>query len=334
MVIASNVGVPSLMRIMRWTVFVSALVVFYSSATAQPGSGGPVFHSASTMVTVPALVRRPSGEFATNVRADDFTLYDNGIRQTVELTDTDSQPIALVVAVQTGGIASRHFLDYIDLPPFLDWLTAGTNRELMFVTFDSRVQIIWHFPLRSDGVAYSVRHLHAGDQGAATIDAVQFAVNQLQSEPGTFRRIVLLISQEKDDCSTIPLDRALRTLGEASTAVYSLTFNAPARKINSKRGLHRFDYASPLAQTLDALREHTASELAGYTGGAHLSFSTRSDFDEDIKAVAADIRSRRTLTFQPNGHEPGLHLLKLEVRYDFSVTARSGYWFDPVGSDP
>jgi VWFA-related protein len=322
------------MRIMRWTVFVLALVEFYASATAQTGSGVPVFHSTSTVVTVPALVRGPSGEFATNLRADDFTLYDNGIRQTVELTDTDPQPIGLVVAVQTGGIASRHFLDYIDLPLFLDWLTAGTNHEMMFVTFDSQVQIIWHFPLRSDGVAYSLRHLHAGDRGAATVDAVQFAVKQLQSEPGTFRRIVLLISQEKDDCSTIPLDQALRTLGKASTAVYSLTFHAPAGKLKSKRGLHRLDHASQLAETLDALREHTANELAAYTGGAHLSFSTRSEFDEDIRAVAADIRSRRTFTFQPNGHERGLHLLRLEVRNHSSVAARGGYWFDPDGSDP
>lgn len=319
---------------MRRTVLISALVLFYTSAIAQTDPGEPVFHSTSTMVTVPALVQGPSGEFITTLRSDDFALYDNGIRQSVKLASVGSQPMALVVVMQTGGIAWRHFFDCIDLPLFLDWLTGGTNHEVMLVTFDSRVQVIWHFPLQSEGVAHSLTHLHAGDGGAAISDAVRFAVEQLQSEPGDFRRVVLLISQEKDEGSTVPPEDDLRTLGKASTAVYSLTFAPPAKKLKNNHDRRRVDYASPLAESIDALREHTASELSTYTGGAHLSFSARQDFDEDVKAIAADIRGRSTLTFQPNGHEPGLHLLTVAVRDGRSVTVRGGYWFDPIRSDP
>lgn len=300
-------------------------------AAQTPRETATLLRSTSTIVTVPAVVRGPSGEFVTNLSADDFFLFDNGSLQLLKLARDDDEPIALVVVVQTGGAAVRHFFDLSDLPALLDWITAGTGHELMLVSFDSHVEMTWHFPVRSDGVAYALTHLHAGDQGAAIVDAVQFAVEQLQSEPGNFRRIVLLISQQNDDGSKGISQDALRTLGKSSTAIYSLSFAAPAkRKTASARGKNRSDTSSPLAAALDALDHHTTTELSAYTGGAEFSVSTQQDFSQAIRSVAADIRNRYALSFQPSAQEPGFHELTIRSRPGLKVTARGGYWFDPV----
>ena len=321
---------------MCWGIFGAAILLACASATCQEPSGSVsgVFQSTSTLVTVPTLVRDSSGEFVGNLAANDFVLYDNGVRQSISLAPADRSPIALVVVLQTGRAAMRHFSDYVDLPAFLEWLPGTTDHEIMLVTFDSRVEINWHFPVRSDGIAYSLTHLHRGDTGAAITDAVQFAVEQLQGEPGSFRRIVLLISQEKDAGSTTSAEQALRTLGKGSTAIYSLTYPEPESKARIRHRRREANGTAPIAAALDELREHTATGLAAYTGGAHVSFSDRREFDDAIKAIADDIHHRYALGFQPTVREPGFHPIQVETRGGLRVTARGGYWFDPIPAEP
>jgi VWFA-related protein len=324
---------------MRQTLLLSTLLLTCALAVAQSQSEAPataeIFRSTSTMVTVPALVRSPKGEFVNNLDIAGVELYDNGIRQSVKLAATEQEPIALVVVVQTGGPGDRHFLDYLDLPAWLDWLLNGTNHEIMLVEFDGRVELIWHFPVRSDGVAHSLTHLHSGDGGAAIMDAVQYGVDQLQSEPGSFRRIVLLLSQEKDQGSTRTPEEVLQILGKGSTAVYSLSFAAAKTKpaATPRRAHGKTPPPTPLDGAIQGLREHTATKLASYTGGAHAAFADRRDFIEAIKAISADIHHRYALAFQPNAHEAGIHRLTIKVRDGYTATARNGYWFDPVSHE-
>jgi hypothetical protein len=160
------------------------------------------------------------------------------------------------------------------------------------------------------------------------------ACSNCKVNPGHFWRIVLLISEQNDAGSTTPPEEALRILGMSGTAVYSLTFAAPKRIAKTKEAhrRHTVDQSSPLAPALKELRDHTATELAAFTGGVQLSFSTPGDFDDAMKLIGTDIRNRYALGFQPANHEPGLHQLSIKVREGLNVTARGGYWFDPAAN--
>src|SRR5438045_3628864 len=130
---------------MRWTLLIAAAPSICVSVLAQaPPVPGPnsavILRSTSTMVTVPALARTPTGEFVNHLHASDFELYDNGVQQSVKLENTDRDPIALLVLLQTGASASGHFADYTDLPTLLDWLLGANDHEIMLVTFDSRLR--------------------------------------------------------------------------------------------------------------------------------------------------------------------------------------------------
>ena len=77
-----------------------------NSPATSPPSPSAVFTTSTTLVLVPALVRTKSGELVFTLKADDFTLTDNGVEQKLFLeADTDDQPLALVVAVESGGAA-------------------------------------------------------------------------------------------------------------------------------------------------------------------------------------------------------------------------------------
>ena len=58
----------------------------------------------STLVRVPVLVKNNAGRVVFELTADDFLVTDNGVRQKTALdSDTDSEPLALAIVVETGG---------------------------------------------------------------------------------------------------------------------------------------------------------------------------------------------------------------------------------------
>lgn len=287
---------------------------------------------------MPVLARSATGEFVPNLDAYHFQLLDDGVRQRVTGEYTKNQSIALVILMQTGGAGLRQFQSYMSLPVLVPSIVGDSPHEIMFVTFDSRIEEIWHFPVRSDGVDYALTHPHAGDKGAAIIDAVKFGVDQLQQEPGNFRRIILLLSQSRDSGSKTSPESAIRVLGEGSTTVYSLTFPSPKpkRKRNIKRNRKRVNGSpSPLAAAARAMRMNTAGEIAFLTGGEQFRFSGMPDFNSMLLNVRTDIRNRYLLTFQPTSHKAGFHTLTVRIggaNSHIHVTSRAGYWFETGNS--
>ena len=76
---------------------------------SSPGSQVTALSVRSNLVLVPALVKTKGGELVFALTADDFILTDNGVPQPLRLEpDTDAQPVALAVIVQTGGRGASH----------------------------------------------------------------------------------------------------------------------------------------------------------------------------------------------------------------------------------
>jgi hypothetical protein len=201
--------------------------------------------------------------------------------------------------------------------------------EITLITFDTRVEEIWHFPDRSDGLNYALTHQQPGDQGAAIKDAIAFGVRQLQAEPGRFRRIVLVLSGSTDLESSTSSQSLLEQLGSASTVVYSIKFPNP--ESHSKRSSRRDASPAPSAAgralnaTLRALDTSTADEAASLTGGRAFDFVDQRSFNSAILALAEHFRHDETFGFQPLPDVPGFHALKV-VAPGLRVTARQAYW--------
>ena len=297
-----------------------------SRDASEPGP--PLLRTDSTFVWVPALVKTHTGRTTSHMDVSRWHLIDNGTPEKVTEIDTVGLPISLIVLMQTGGSASKFLSSYLDLPGLISGLVGASVHEITLVTFDSRVEEIWHFPARTDGVDYALTHQHSGDKGAAIKDAVAFGVRQLQGEPGRFRRIVLLLSQGSDVGSSTPSRELLEQLGTSSTVVYSLTFadeKSHAAQMHEKKDTSSINEA--LTRCDRALNDQTAEEVAYLTGGANFQFDDRNDFNFAMLETISDFHSGITLGFQPSHHEVGFH--RIEVRGDspkLRVTARRAYW--------
>jgi VWFA-related protein len=314
----------------------AACVLCVSPALAQLARSDeytkPDLRINSVFVWVPALVETEPGRIASHPDLDRLRLFDNGIPEKVTRIDTDGLPISLVILLQTGGSASRSFRAYANLPNLITRLTGDSLHEITLVTFDSHVEQIWQFPTRTDGINYALTHQSAGDRGAAVKDAVAFGVQQLENEPGRFRRIVLLLSQGRDSGSSISSQALLEQLGSSSTIVYSLTFPGGERLAHLKTDKEAKSIGEALKRTNRALDGRTAAEIASLTGGRDYQFNDQDSFNSAMLQTLADFRDGITVGFQPSRHDLGFHRIQVMTNYrNARVTARRAYW--RTGSD-
>jgi VWFA-related protein len=226
-------------------------LAFGQTPAAQPSSGAAL-STYSTLVQVPALVRSKDGRLVFTLTADDFKLTDDGVPQKLILEDdTGGEPLALVVVIETGGAGAREFNKFDSLVPglgpMLGSIVGNVPHKVAVVTFDSQPTLLQGFTSSIDVAADAIESLRPdcsrqhhlehcaspfaihdealGDNGAAILDSLAFAVDLLRKQPLGYRRAILLVSETLDRGSHTTLDEALRAVSDTNTAIYSIGYS-------------------------------------------------------------------------------------------------------------
>ncbi|HTX74894.1 MAG TPA: VWA domain-containing protein [Terracidiphilus sp.] len=219
---------------------------------AAPHEEGPEFTTQTTNVIVPALVRDATGKLVYTLQADDFRLTDDGVPQTLTLLhETGSEPLALVIVIEVGGAGGRQFQNYDrlvpPLAPMLPSIVGNVFHRVAVVTFDSKPKLVQEFTSDLDEAEATLRGLVAGctrqdhyenctgpnprhdepmgDNGAAILDSLEFAVNLMRAEPPSYRRVILLVSETEDRGSETTVEQAVRAITDTNTIVYAIGFS-------------------------------------------------------------------------------------------------------------
>jgi VWFA-related protein len=227
---------------MRRTLPLSLLVVglLAGSALAQQTT----ITVQSNLVEVPALVTTKKGEVIFALQASDFRLTDDGIPQRISLvSDTDSQPLAMAIVVETGGDGAGHLADYRGLDAILDSVVGAEEHRVALIAFDRKPHLVVPFTPSTDDVAAALGRLQSGDQGASILDAVAFALRLLSQQPPQYRRELLLISETTDQGSTTTPTEALRLISDTNTTMYTFAFSSTRSAVAHEAG--KFEGAEP-----------------------------------------------------------------------------------------
>ena len=317
----------------------------------------------STVVMVPAFVSSRDGQVIFGLQAKDFLLTDNGEPQQLKLEeDADSQPLALAVVVETGGLGTTHLEHYRELNAILDAFIGAVEHRVAVITFDATPHLTLDFTPNTDDASRILAGLSAGDHGAAILDAIRFAVSKLHEQPAPYRRAILLLSETVDQGSKTTLGEALRLVSDTNTAIYTFAFSStraavsheaskitsaepgPAHGCFGREGAdpeyqghyskQLLDCISQLAPPLrlatmsflaarNGLRTNTAESLSQLTGGRFSHFHNANDLKAGLMALANDIPNYYVLSFTPSNPTPGLHALRLTVKDRPPAVAKS-----------
>jgi VWFA-related protein len=308
----------------------------------------------STLVEVPVLVKTKGGQVVFELTAEDFRLTDDGVAQAVRIEqDTDAQPLALAIVAETGGAGARHLVDYEQLDAILDTLFVNVEHRVALIGFDSRPHLVMAFTHNASDVSEQLSRLNPGDNGAAILDGIAMAVEQLRAQPPRFRRAILLLSETRDQSSKTTLAEALRLISDTNTTIYAFGFSStkaavgheaskfnqnepgPAHGCFSKDGADPeydghysrqvLDCISELAPPLrlatmaflaasEGLRKNTAASIAELTGGEFFHFHDAKDLKAGLIRIGNDVPNYYVLSFRPSSVTPGLHALHLEIK--------------------
>jgi VWFA-related protein len=219
-------------------------LLLIAAAAAYSQQTDPILTAHSNLVLVPTLVKTKQGAVQFELTATDFLLTDNGVAQQVTVDpDTDTQPLALVICVETGGAGANHIRDYEHLGAMIDALVGGLERQIAVVAFDSAPHLLQPFNPSTDVAADKLTTIERGDSGAAILDGVAFAVAQLKTQPPRYRRAILLISETVDQSSETSLGEALRLISDNNTTLYSFGFHSARAAVS--REFSKLGYGHP-----------------------------------------------------------------------------------------
>ncbi len=303
-----------------------------------PDDQGPTLRVTTTEVLVPTLVEKRNGTILYGLKAKDFVLEDNGAPQKIRLQEEmDTAPVALVVAVELGGASVLEFDKLAKLGPLLDLFLAIPGSRVALVGFDSTQHLMQDFTSSGDAVNEELKHLQPGDGGAAILDTVSYAVNLLESQPKSYRRVLLLISEPRDHGSRHARPQTIiKQIGESDVLVLSVAFS-PARAefahdaMDANVDDRTMNMVSGLMAMVKAFRKNVNKEIAVMSGGEYTTFTGDRNFEARIVDAAKHARNRYLITFSPSDPTPGLHTIRVRTAEDYGarIVARANYWVGP-----
>jgi hypothetical protein len=245
----------------------------------------------------------------------------------------DTAPVALVVAVEQGGASVLEFDKVAKLGPLLDLFLSDGRSQAALVGFDSKPHLIRDYTHSSEEVNEALKHLDPGNGGDAILDTVSYAVDLLESQPKEYRRVLLLISEERDHGSkhTKP-DQLIRKIGQSDVLVLSVAFS-PARAellhdMKDSGDDRTMSMISSLFMLVQAFKKNAAKEVARMSGGEYNTFTGGKGFEQRVVDSARHARNRYLITFSPSDPSPGLHSIRVRTAQDYGarVVARANYW--------
>ncbi len=295
----------------------------------------------TTLVSVPVTVSDRDGRYVSGLKASDFTLFDERVKQDIALFTTTEEPFNVALLLDTSR-STRDVLDDIKgaAKAFLRELRP-TDRALV-VSFDYRVQLL--SPLTADRKALekAVDRAEIGETfGTVLRDAVESTVKRYFAGV-TGRKAIVLLTDGKDYGSVTDEDVFLARMEELDTPVYSIFYRTGPPQLSGgfgrggvfgrRGGIFGLPRRPPppdrTARRDQMNREaaHFLGELSEVTAGRSFE-SEVTDLKQTFSAVAQELRFQYRLGFYPaDDAAPGPHRLKVVVGRDGTVVrARKSY---------
>jgi VWFA-related protein len=195
----------------RWAV----LPAFAAALTLGQGRP-PQFRGGADAVVLDVAVFNADRTVVAGLGREDFEVFDNGVRQTIEAVDFNLLPIDLRLVFDTSGSISDE-----DLSHYLRAMrqvadVLGPDDRCEIITFNSRIADAasrQHPP-----VAIDIRR--GGPDGTAFFDAVSLAMVTVRTLDR--RQVTIVLSDASDNASFFDEATMLDAAGRTDAVVYTI----------------------------------------------------------------------------------------------------------------
>jgi VWFA-related protein len=258
----------------------------------------PTFSSRVEAVRVDVLVTE-DGKPVRGLRAADFEVFDNGVRQAVDFVSSEQMPLNVVFTFDLSSSIVGDRLDNLREASraALDGLKAGDQAAL--VMFNTSVVVGPDLTSRTSLVQAAIDN--AEPMGETSLVDASFA-GMMVAEADAGRGLVMVFSDGRDTSSWLRPEAVVDVAKRCDAVVYGV--------------------ASGMAR-----RSEFLGTLADQTGGRLFKVESTKGLSEVFLEVLDEFRQRYLLSYSPAGvSRDGWHTLTVRVKgRNAAVRARPGY---------
>jgi VWFA-related protein len=278
-----------------------------------------VFRSATDLVVLQVAVFDPQQRFVSDLRQDDFAVFDDGRRQPIVLFAATAAPLDLMVLLDTSGsMMGRLALARSAATKLISTLNEDDRGAV--VLFSDRVQLA--APLTTDHkrLGAAIRYAEPGGR-TALYESVYVALRELArtraADGGLRRQAIVVLSDGDDNASRVTFDDLLEEARRGAGTVFTIL---PADDSSGARA------AALLVSPSTAFEMRMLAEESGGRAFAPASFG---DLNGTYEQNAAELGQQYWLAFAP---EPGRGdayrrvSVRVETRPGLRARTRSGYY--------
>jgi len=319
-------------------------------------------------VVAPVLVFGEHGEYISNIRADQFHLFDNNKEQNIAV-DVIYQPISLVIAIQANSHVEQLLPHVQKIGNLIKPLLIGDQGEAAVIAYDARIRVLQDFTSDADKITEQVKKIYPGSTSNRLIDAVVEGTRMLATRPKSRRRILIAIGETRDVGSEgrsretllglqfanvlfygVDMSRFMNVLtapepvgrpGNLPPAMYPMAPGVPATPttVAQTYGLNggTAEFIPMMVEVFKDVKaifkDNPIEVFTKGTGGSEFGFHGLRSLEEAIEKAGEELHSQYTVSYNPNNKdEGGFHQIIVQVGGHPEVKrvqTRPGYWLAP-----
>ncbi|MGH9872349.1 MAG: VWA domain-containing protein [Pyrinomonadaceae bacterium] len=305
-----------------------------------------VVRTETNLVQLNVGVVDPQGHAITSLSRNDFTVYEDGVKQQILHFDPTNTPFSLVLLLDVSGstLSFRPQFKQAALR-FLDALAP--EDRVSVIQFNEKVKMLTGFTTDRGKTSYAIDKRAEGAGETHFYDALKFALNELDKE-GKQRRKAIVVLTDGLDTQHRNLDRPLLAKAqndqEAIAAIDPKASNALNAVLTAadRQGVSIFPLAlpsgdpkrlplpDPVITGIYSAARARLQILADRTGGRLNDIQRLDQMARLYAEVAAELRTLYTVAYQPAGERARSgkwHEIKIEVGHpELIVRTRPGYF--------
>lgn len=277
----------------------------------------------TNLITIPASVMDRAGRYITDLKKEDFQIFEDGVEQEIAIFAPVEQPFTILFMLDVSGSMIPHKEKLVGAAnTFVDQLRP--EDQLIAASFSDWVNVI--FP------ATKISELRKGNKiklrrdvidSTLLYNAVDDALKRMAKVRG--RKAIVLFSDGQGTGFSITAKDNLRAAEEQGALIYTVQFGAPSAEPPGY--VSRKYYFKRVEEINGYMRD-----LALKTGGRHYQIEDISELEKTFGLVADELRRQYSLGYYPKTKlEAGQRRrIKVKVRVpNVAVQARDSYLVEP-----
>jgi VWFA-related protein len=265
------------------------------------------------LVQVPVMVTTKDGQFISNLKKDNFHIFEDGVPQTISNFNVSEAPITAVLLVEFASTNYAFMIDALRA----SYSFAQTLKKEDWVAveyYDMKPQILVDFTQDKGAIFGALNQLRMpGFSETNLFDALYDTLDRMDRIEG--HKYIILISTGFDSFSKLNLDQITKKIKSTKdVTIFPVSIGWIARTMAESRGGAASHGAGIPINNMDYLQaDNEMQTFARLTGGRFYQPRFQAEYPEVFHQIAGDIRNQYEISYRPTNPKLDGSYRKLKV---------------------